>query len=282
MIIKANGNVGIGTSLPTVKLDVIGDARISHNLYVGNGIIITDRIDAVEMTTTSVKSDVVQTARITAIPGDSLIHIGDSTIIFNNLYNRMYAASTGIYRGIALGTGSIGAGVGSTAIGTNVRVSSLAPNGIAIGSGSSTSLFFNTRPNSLAVGFNSNLPTLIVNPATGDGTTGAVGIATSYIPAGYKLAVEGNVIAQEIDVKLRANWPDYVFKSDYLLPSLAEVEQYIKSNGHLKDIPTAEEIHKEGLSLGEIVRLQMQKIEELTLYQIELEKQLNELKARIK
>ncbi|RBL91732.1 hypothetical protein [Chitinophaga flava] len=91
---------------------------------------------------------------------------------------------------------------------------------------------------------------------------------------GYRLAVNGDAIFTKVKVKLLGNWPDYVFKTGYELPSLQTVEQFIKENQRLPGIPSAEEIKKDAQDLGEIQRLQMQKIEELTLYILELNKKL--------
>ncbi|NQX40649.1 hypothetical protein SAMN05421820_10454 [Pedobacter steynii] len=73
-----------------------------------------------------------------------------------------------------------------------------------------------------------------------------------------------------------ANWPDYVFKKEYNLPSLAEIEKYILDSGHLPEIPSAAEIDKDGLALGEMNKKLLKEIEELTLHLIAMEK-LNKL-----
>ncbi|SEB46332.1 hypothetical protein SAMN04489761_0865 [Tenacibaculum sp. MAR_2009_124] len=75
-------------------------------------------------------------------------------------------------------------------------------------------------------------------------------------------------------------WADFVFKDNYDLPSLQEVEKHIKSKGHLRDIPSASEVQKNGINLGEMDAKLLQKIEELTLYTIEQEKEIEELKKQ--
>ncbi|EFK58561.1 hypothetical protein ACFU8T_13405 [Sphingobacterium spiritivorum] len=92
-----------------------------------------------------------------------------------------------------------------------------------------------------------------------------------------RLAVNGNIRAKEIKVEA-ANWPDYVFKRDYELKPLAELNAYIKEHGHLPDMPEAAEAEKEGVSLGEMNKLLLKKVEELTLYIIDLQKQIDTLK----
>ena len=108
--------------------------------------------------------------------------------------------------------------------------------------------------------------------------SGNVGIGTND-PSSYKLAVNGKIRAKEI--KVEAGWADYVFKEDYNLPTLEEVEQHIAEKGHLINIPSAKEVEEKGIYLGEMNKLLLEKIEELTLYtlqqQKELEKQQNEI-----
>lgn len=106
--------------------------------------------------------------------------------------------------------------------------------------------------------------------------SGNVGIGTTAI-ANYKLAVDGNLRSREVRVD-GDNWADYVFLNDYKLPSLEEVEQHILENGHLMNIPSAEEVETNGIALGEMNKLLLEKIEELTLYVIEIKKEVNKLK----
>ncbi|WP_439698629.1 hypothetical protein ACFGVS_10855 [Mucilaginibacter sp. AW1-7] len=117
--------------------------------------------------------------------------------------------------------------------------------------------------------------------------TGNVGIGTTDYGAwtlnnsSYKLAVGGSMIATAVTVKLVANWPDYVFKKDYTLPSLTDVKTYIDQNQHLPEIPSAQQIEKDGVNLGEMNKLLLKKVEELTLYLIEKDKKEKEQEERI-
>ena len=70
-------------------------------------------------------------------------------------------------------------------------------------------------------------------------------------------------------------WSDFVFKKDYILPTLTEVENHINKNGHLENIPSEKEVLKNGINLGEMDSKLLQKIEELTLYVIDLNKKLD-------
>jgi hypothetical protein len=113
-------------------------------------------------------------------------------------------------------------------------------------------------------------------------TTGNVGIGTTLIPSGYKLAVGGDVIAERVVVKLQTNWPDYVFKTGYSLRSLSEVEAFVKTNSHLPDVPSEAEIKEKGIDMEQMNATLLKKVEELTLYLIEQQKELDTLKEEIK
>ncbi len=114
---------------------------------------------------------------------------------------------------------------------------------------------------------------ILLNPSGGSVGIGAVN------PGSYKLAVNGSVRAKEVVVE--TGWSDFVFEDDYRLPPLEEVEQHIRQNKHLPDIPSAEEVSANGVSLGEMQAKLLQKIEELTLYMIELKKENKALKRRV-
>ncbi len=88
----------------------------------------------------------------------------------------------------------------------------------------------------------------------------------------YKLTVEGTIGAREVKVTAEA-WSDFVFHPTYKLRTLGEVEQFIKTNNHLPEIPTEAEVKENGVGLGEMNAKLLQKIEELTLYMIEMKKE---------
>ena len=89
--------------------------------------------------------------------------------------------------------------------------------------------------------------------------------------------IAGIIKTKEVQVTL-AGWPDYVFDKDYKLPTLNEVEQFIAENRHLPNVPTAAEVEANGLNIGEMNAILIQKVEELTLYILDLQKQINALK----
>ena len=96
----------------------------------------------------------------------------------------------------------------------------------------------------------------------------------------HLLAVEGSIGAREVVVE-GSGWSDFVFEEGYRLPSLSEVENHISAKGHLKDIPSADEIERNGITLGEMDAKLLQKIEELTLYVLALDKANKERQLEI-
>ena len=95
----------------------------------------------------------------------------------------------------------------------------------------------------------------------------------------WKMAVDGNIVAKKCVVQIN-QWSDDVFGESYKLTPLTEVEQFIKENKHLPEIPSEAEVCKEGVSLGEMNNLLLRKIEELTLHIIAQQKQIDELKNK--
>ena len=120
-------------------------------------------------------------------------------------------------------------------------------------------------------------PTIFVN-GMGNGN---VGIGTTNTGT-FKLAVEGNIGARGIKVTLANPFPDYVFAANYKLRPLANLQSYIDKNKHLPGIPSAEEVKKDGgIELGQMNVKLLEKVEELTLYILELNKKLEQQQKEI-
>lgn len=142
-------------------------------------------------------------------------------------------------------------------------------------------LLVNTDNNSPSIAvYNSNfsLPNKHSFIVQGDGKTiigGVYGTSSNYM-----LLVNGKIGAREIKVSIQNPWPDYVFSKNYNLKNLEGVEEYITKNKHLPNIPSADELKKDelGLDLAQMQGLQMEKIEEIYLHLIELNKQIKALK----
>ncbi len=107
---------------------------------------------------------------------------------------------------------------------------------------------------------------------------GNIGIGTPAPQA--KLDVRGKIIANEVEIKALSG-ADFVFKPDYNLMPLAEVETFVKENQHLPEIPSEKQMIENGLNVNEMQIKLLQKIEELTLYVIELEKQNKNLQHQV-
>jgi hypothetical protein len=121
---------------------------------------------------------------------------------------------------------------------------------------------------------------ITVTPVLITDQNGNIGLNTPSPDPAYRLSVNGKIRAKEIRVE--TGWADYVFDKGYELPSLIDVKNYIDQNHHLPEIPSEAEIAKEGLNLGEMNKLLMKKVEELTLYLIEKDKEDEEHTTQLK
>jgi len=121
---------------------------------------------------------------------------------------------------------------------------------------------------------------LSANTATISGALNANSATVSGTLATNKLRVADLLCAKEIKVNLTPCWPDYVFKKNYNLMPLQELEQFVNKNHHLPEIPSAATVEENGIELGEMNAKFLKKIEELTLYIIDLQKQIDELKNK--
>ena len=107
---------------------------------------------------------------------------------------------------------------------------------------------------------------------------GNVGVGTNEPPA--KFSVNGKVLAKEVHVCTSPDcWPDYVFGENYKLMNLKELDAYVKANKHLPGVPSASEVEEQGdVDLGQMNAILLEKVEELTRYVIDLQKQIDEMK----
>jgi FtsZ-binding cell division protein ZapB len=107
-------------------------------------------------------------------------------------------------------------------------------------------------------------------------------VGSTAAATGYELSVDGQIACEEVLVANSTAWPDYVFKTDYKLLPLKEVEKHIQAKGHLPNIPAASVIEKEGIKLADMQTRTIEKVEELTLYAIEADKKIETLQAENK
>jgi cytoskeletal protein CcmA (bactofilin family) len=355
------GNVGINKSNPQYALDVQGDAKISNNLIVGGGLIISQKVEA----TNSLKTDTVHsmtgetkfTSKVILkqqfqVDGTTLfngtVQAGNLFVSGNSSFTSPIIAQQGLtfdgVKGISYTPSS-----GSTAnkFQYGLKVSGI-PESCAAGPqawanhqfGGALQIY-NANPvtgqyitNSgllnlqtwsggssidASIGGESNSAGLLLNYFCGNDTyintgqyggkvsmgkivevgmpttdntvalnikantaqTAAIQTLDANNQINFKVYSNGIVYSREVNIKL-GSFPDYVFSRTYKLTPLAEVEDFIKKNNHLKGFETGKVYEQNGMPLGEVVRLQQEKIEELTLYLIELKKEIDSMKSKSK
>lgn len=252
MTIDPSGQVGIGTGMPTSVLTVNAPANTAINLQ-------------------------------TLGTNKGFIKISDNDMILGpNSLGAFRVSTNGINRMHVSNNGNVG-------IGTTEASSTFLTIG-ENGNGRSGASFLGTINNTEwgNLFFTASGGTL--NCYEGDLTIRAGGVGLKFFEDGdfamggttkatnHRLSVHGKIIATELTALSIFNWPDYVFADDYKLKSLVEVKKFIAENKHLPNIPAATEIEKNGIQLGDMSKRLMEKVEELTLYIIQLQEQVDELK----
>jgi hypothetical protein len=292
MHIGGDGNIGIGTTSPLAKLDVRGNILVwnenSSNttdqgqIFFGNSNHGIRRVGNIVDVFTSGGND----SGITFTPRS----YNSSTSSYSNMLTAMKISANG---NVGIGTDNPSK---KLEIHSNTNTTLKIANGdpatypteIHLGGNPSfTKSAIISAPNA-AGWYRQNLFFCLANgndlssvglsdaamviKSYNSGQFGYVGIGT--VNPDEKLTVKGKIHAEEVRIDLSVPAPDYVFRDDYKLKSLQEVEDYIKKNSHLPEIPSAKEIEKNGLMLAEMNMSLLKKIEELTLYSIEQNKKI--------
>jgi hypothetical protein len=271
----ATGNVGIGTLSPGTLLDV-GSA-----VKVGLGLPNSAILGLQSKTTTSISSgfsvgSYIYSQQSAALSGNiqALSTTAQTTHPSGDVTLSIGVSSTNEHFGA--GTLASQRGVQANCVATNAGTitNSIAFMGnIAISGTGSITNGYGFYMNNFPAGVANKYGIYITDATARNYFAGSIGIGTTN-PGSFKLAVEGKIGAREVKVTLQNPWPDYVFSSQYQLPDLLSVEQFIRTHRHLPGIPAAASIQKEGgIELGEMNRKLLEKIEELTLYLIELKKE---------
>jgi len=182
--------------------------------------------------------------------------------------------------------------VGTTAsVGTNLTVAgNTTTQTLSVGTtasvGTNLTVASNTTTQTLSVGTTATVGTnLVVNNMASIGTSTTPGaIPPLPTPSGYSLYVANGILTEKVNVALSTsgNWSDFVFNKDYSLMPLSKLESYVNANKHLPEVPSASEVAKDGIDVATMDAKLLQKIEELTLYVIDQQKQIDELKQGLK
>lgn len=267
MRITGDGKVGIGTTTPTVPLEVNGDGKYVGSLQIGNS--------AVNSNTTKLFINNYLGGKNWALS------VGANQISEQGFYIYNWTDSPTMPLFTLSNEGNAGFGTTSPSAKLDVESStnsSWATQIINNGTTNAHGLYVNIGSASTGIPFRVDVNGSDMFQVSNNGN---IAIGTTD-PQGHKLAVNGDIIATKITVKPHGNWPDYVFKPQYNLPSLSEVKTYIDKNQHLPDMPSEKEVAKDGIDLGEIVKIQAKKIEELTLYMIKLQEQNDAIMKELK
>ncbi|MDX1477841.1 MAG: hypothetical protein R3301_09030, partial [Saprospiraceae bacterium] len=246
MTIDQNGNVGIGTDAPAYTLDL--ESNISRSINVQNNYTGSATKYGALFTNNSAGTglNVGVQANVTAHAADPSDAYGLRGHVFGNGSNANLIGVQGFINNAGGGTGN------------QYAVYANAPLVDPSASTYSFAVFATGNShfaNDVRIGHLDDVP-------------------------GYALSVDGKIIAEELKVQLSGSWPDYVFDPGYALKSPAEIEQFIGNHGRLPGVPSAAEVESNGLEVGQMHRILLEKVEELTLLVIEQDKRIRELEAQ--
>lgn len=261
--ITTNGKVAIGTATPT----------LGYNLTVSNtSNLQLHGIRNVVMNNISSSGQYGITNNIT-FSGTTGYKYGFNQTLLSNSQNDSYgifSITYGSNAGNRIGIGSF------TSYGTKIECGIYS---MTQGSGGGATVFPSEDRSAYFIGptetvaRNDNEKIFIINRRN----LNEAGFGTDV----FRIYGDGRVFATEINVKLASQFPDYVFASDYKLMPLTEVRNYITTNKHLPNMPTAETVANEGMNLGEMNKVVVEKLEELTLYILQQQAEIDALKQEL-
>jgi len=302
----AGSNVGIGTSTPTVKLHIKNNVssellRMENTLGTGFGKFTLFN-DVANNYATFTKYGSTFPGGVTGatvqFPYANMLSFGNNggPMLMSNSGNigiSMYKNGTNNLKffvdyatmNIGLGANAIPVSnvhinsgfTGDTLRITNGTTGHTVADGLEFRTTGNAAAIMNRENSTLDLGTNSAV-VMKINPS------GTVLIGSANTPAGYKLYVEQGILTEKIKVavKTTGEWSDYVFANNYKLLPLTEVEEYINANSHLPGVPSAEEVVNDGINVAKMDAKLLEKIEELTLYIIDMNKRIENLEKENK
>ena len=284
-------NVGIGTDEPATRLDVRGTGHFQTSIGIGTleplaGLDVRQSGILVGYRTSSGPSyvnamlDVRGSTDPNGFTFDALDMAGRSAFRVRNngkvIVGDEMVTQTGDRATLYLG-------------GESYHVSAIQGRGISLGtSGTDDALFVEQGSGDVGIGTTTPTAPLEIKN-NGEGSSLKIGVSEGYRYAievfqdgtqNFMVRGDGYIYGRELNVQV-GPFPDYVFQTEYDLMPLSELETYVKKNSHLPEIPSAKEVEENGMNVGEMNTLLLKKVEELTLYLIEQEKQLELLKEQV-
>lgn len=273
LTLASNGNVGMGYSTPTLKLEVNGSIRMRGT----RRIVFRNNDDDADMGSIGLLND-------------SVISIADNNPVQSSrIYFDVENAKMGIGAIPTANDGKVLVSYNSSTANPQMTVKESVLGDYArfeFANSGAERVWHIAGQNVAGAGTTNRANDIlnIWNSGWGDMMSfrgdGRIGIWTITPATGYALSVNGKIVCEELKVQLSESWPDYVFGENYSLMPLRGVESFIKTNRHLPGIPSASQLEIDGLSVGEMQRKMMEKIEELTLYIIQQQKEIDALKAK--
>jgi hypothetical protein len=304
--VLSSGNVGIGTSVPDQTLDINGRMRIRFGVIQKGGVAITNvsdlglySLDATSWMRFVTNNGPIQfysDGGINSIGTNPLMTILETGKVGINATNptARFQVDNGVGK-VAMGSffsgnpfyfsSYVGWNAAKGATGWFLDTDGANNGGAVIATSVQGEMRFISLPSS-----NGTLQQTKTDVQILDATKmtlrsdGKIGIGTGINYTGtFKLYVESGILTEKVKVAVKnsAAWSDFVFDNDYELMPLEEIERFINKNNHLPSIPSAKEVVENGIDLGEMNAKLLQKIEELTLYIITMNKEIGYLKFKI-
>jgi len=280
-VYNTTDSIGIGTSVPAERLHINnGSLRMSRSSSFDNKVVFNmpasitaSEYEGLQFTVANIDKAFIGYVSNAFVPSVLRLSGGASS------RNDISISSTG---NVGIGTGDPQAlfHVAGNGLfdGTNPTIQ-LQNSGVDKG-------FIQLSTDNIRIGTNSSNTNgnFVIRTGGGDrvfvDNAGNVSIATQTDAPGYKLRLGGKMICEEVKVKLQGSWPDYVFDKNYYRPGFPELEKFILTNKHLPNIPNAAEVAKNGIELGDMQKRLTEKVEELTLYILDLHKRIAELEKK--